>query len=217
MPGGAPPFRPSSRMADEHLLVLDDAVGGADLSAMMRALGLKQVQVLEPPESPMVELIYRRRSAPIAGTGDEPILVRAIDDHFVGILLLSIEAKPGADGLARMMKGFVRAGADRERAFTPEELRAMCAEADPRRRGFALRGLAAAHLGPPDPALTTLLEAAAGDPEPAVRDDLLGAIARFGWPELLPLVERMAAADPDKAVKKRAKGLVKAFHRVRGG
>ncbi len=204
-------------MPDEIVLVLDDEVRGDDLDAMMKSLGLVRVQVLRPPRAPMVELIYRRASAPIEGTGNEPILVRAIDDHFVGVLVLSIEARPGADGLARMMQGWVRSiGERRERAFTTEDLRAMCADPDPRTRGFALRGLAAAHLGPVDPSLVTLLETAAADPVTEVRQDLLDAMARLGWPELRGLAERLAASDPEKPVRKAAKGLVAAFRKLQG-
>lgn len=137
------------------------------------------------------ERAERRNEEIIYELPDGETIVRGIDDQFVAVVYASIEG-PNRELAEKTLRA---AG----RALDDVTLWQWTESADPKERSFALRAFAAISDEAADPRVVTLYTKAVKDEHPEVRAALIEAVGRVAWPELWPVVDKLAGSGTDEA------------------
>jgi hypothetical protein len=128
---------------------------------------------------------------------DGETVVRGIDDHFV-VVTLAVIIGPSSAKVEQKL----RAGG---RALSEATLWQWAKSKDHEERAFALRAFAATSEKMANPKVVDLYHDAVADQHPEVRKALIDSVGRAAWPELRPVVDKLAeAGDSDSMVLKRS-------------
>jgi hypothetical protein len=175
---------------NETLVVLKPPRATIDVVRLARKLKWEHKQRIDPGERRFYEEVYE-----VPGSGT---VVRIIDDHFVQIIYVAIEGSGRKDVEAAIRKEV--------QTLDDSAIAALVKSDNAKERATGIRILGAIAPDTADKGTVAAFKAAADDDSADVFKALTAAVGRAAWPELWPVVDKLAATG-----KAEGKDLAKAY------